>query len=92
MSGKLPKIHVPEGVNENGIVEELNNATASALVSLPILLQAIVEELSDLNVSLSWIERAAFLRAQSEGLFTPDEVERHNSEIEGADDEEPGDE
>lgn len=85
----MEKIRIPEGVGEQGAIEDIGEAVARASLCTPALLQAVVEELSALNASMYWQTRMMYLRNKSDGLLDPEEVQRYEKEMEddGEDDE-----
>lgn len=88
----MDSIHIPEGVGEQGAIDNLEEAARKASICIPALLQAIVEELSDISTALYWRNRLAYLKAKEESLLTPEEIDRYEREMEGEGEDEDGDE
>lgn len=84
------KIRIPQTAAEGEGLEKNNEVTAQASLvnSLTILFQSISESLDEIAGTLSWMEQSLFRQAREQGLYTPDEIELHEKEINPEEDEE----
>jgi hypothetical protein len=86
---KAPKLHIPEGVTESGMIDNMDDAIKRASLCMPAIGQEIVDVLSDISLSLYWIEKYLFLKLQSENLLSPEVIAERDEQMESDDKERP---
>jgi hypothetical protein len=68
-------LKTPEGVTNLGPIQDMADAYAKAIVSLPEILTAIADELREMNGALSMLALYAEKRGTVDGIIHPDDME-----------------